>query len=209
MTQWEQIKKEYRDIPGPADGPNQMLQTIADAKRKRNRNRAKYLTRYGTVAAAVLLIIVLLPGMLLFSGGYGAKNDAACVETEDVAENGAGFKKSAVADRDEIPVSGDSAPAPEVFLDAGEKSEAAPWLKYREEISKEIIKQMEDRMQNNGETYYIRSDECPEGFELLEEEQEYYVNGEGLWVFVFREGTIAPEEQGIVEFIIPAEVVSP
>lgn len=208
MTQWEQIKKEYRDIQVPANGPHQMLQTIADAKQKRNRNRVKYLTRYGAVAAA-LLIIVLLPGMLLFSGGYSAKNDAACMEAESKAENGAGFKQSAAEDMDMMPVSGNSAPAPEASFDMGEKSEAVPWLKYREEISKEIIKQMEDRMQNNGETYYIKGEAYPEGFELLSEEQEYYVNGEGLWVFVFREGTVAPEEQGIVEFVIPAEVVSP
>ena len=87
MTELEQLKKEYREIPVPADGPHQMLETIASAKRKRN--RFKNLAKYGSVAAAAVLVL-LLPGMLLFSGSFAAKEDSAYMEADKVAAESTG-----------------------------------------------------------------------------------------------------------------------
>lgn len=241
MTEWEQIKKEYREIPVPANGPHQLLQTIAEAKRKRN--RIKRLAKYGTVAAAALLVL-LLPGTLLFSGGFGANSENMFMEADCVAESvtqsateDGWFMKGTLNDRDTVPAS-NSTPAPESTANnmtnaGGSSMEREEEYKYsvvdmladanlevveekvslgledREIISKEILRQMEERMQMDGETYYCKSEEYPEGFELISEEQEYYINGEGLLVIVFEAGVVAPEQQGMVEFIIPAEVFRP
>lgn len=228
MTQWEQMKNEYREIPVPADGPQQVLQAMAEAKRKRN--RWKNLTRYGSVAAAALVVVLLIPGMFLFSGGFGASTeDCAYPESERATESASGaaewFSSQSVKNMapasDEVPNSSSSTAAPEygpqrdaVLQDAVAEESAsgkpeAIWTDRKEAISREIIRQMEERMQENGETYYIRSEEYPQGFELLSEDQDYYINEEGRLVFVFASGSIAPEEQGTVEFLIPAEVFSP
>ena len=44
---------------------------------------------------------------------------------------------------------------------------------------------------------------------IVDNSVEYYINEEELYVIVFEAGEIAPEEQGRLEFVIPAEVVSP
>ena len=254
MTQWEQIKNEYRELPVPEGGRQQMLQAMADAKQKRNRR--KRLTGYGTVVAAALLVVLLGPGMRLFSGGFASMNDSAVLEKDCAAESatadGAWFSQSKadtmapVTDSTaaEVPATGylpTNAPeeafeeatgnsstmqpgTPEYGLDgnAGNTSDAvnfgeelkaeAPQRFSAEEvetISGEIRRQMEQRMQETGGTYYIKGEEYPDGFEKIAEDQAYYVNADGLLVIVFPAGEVAPKEQGSVEFIIPAEVAAP
>lgn len=263
MTEWEQIKKEYREIPIPADGPRQMLESIADAKRKRD--RWKHVVKYGSIVAAAMLVVLILPGILLFSGGFGGSNDMAAPESavkneESTGSNGWFAKDSAenATDNDNM------APPPEAMYDdktnsggssmstnqevmteAGSpdygmnKSDSAldecttaiptpaagqadtpqkaesvqatqeAMLGNEEAISAEILRQMEERMQKNDEAYYIRSEEYPNGFEIISKEQEYYVNEDGLFVIVFEAGMVAPEAMGVIEFIIPAEVAAP
>lgn len=244
MTEWEQIKKEYREIPVPANGPHQVLTVMAEAKKKRN--RFKRLTQYGTVAAAALLVVLLLPGMLLFSGGFGASEDNAAMEADCAVEStgsaGGWVTTESANDMGMVPATNSVATlAPEQGYDGMANKDTAVTedasnysmsdktavaenstenklqkleerfftAEEQEAISKEILKQMEERMRENGETYYIKSEEYPEGFEQIAKEQEYYVNADGLLVVVFRAGVVAPKEQGAVEFIIPAEVVSP
>lgn len=202
MTEWEQIKNEYKDVPVPAEGLNQVLQAMAEAKRNRRRCRVKNIARYGTVAAAVLLVVLVVPGMLLFSGGFGGvANDAASTMMDTTAATEECLPDSAVAETEREDGLMEKS--------ASFNTAAGGMVKEQEAISKEILRQMEERMQKNGETYYIRSEEYPEGFALISEEQEFYINEEGLLVFVFRAGTVAPKEQGDVEFIIPAEVAVP
>ena len=78
-----------------------------------------------------------------------------------------------------------------------------------EAISREIISQMEMRMREMGETYYIRSEENSAGFEQIAENQPFYINGDGQLVIVFEAGMVAPIEQGAIEFVIPASVAAP
>ncbi len=240
MTEWEQIKKEYKEIPVPADGTHRMLQAIAEAKRKRN--RFKNPARYGTVAAAVVLMM-LLPGMVLFSGGIGNQSKDMSMEadctTESAAESGwfkqentnvmvvTPFLNGMKATQDAMDgVTGagcdDAAKAEEPkysYADEEEISNGAladqEWNNskvnleaYADAISEEILRQMKERMQNEGKAYYIKSEECPEGFFAIEADQEFYINEEGLLVIVFHAGIVAPIDQGTTEFIIPAEVYS-
>lgn len=238
MTEWEQIKKEYQEIPVPADGPHQLLQTIADAKRKRN--QWKRITKYGSIVAAAILVIVVLPGMLFFSQGFGGSKDMAATESAVSREESTGsadgwFNKDSAANtvgnKNMSPVLGTAAPEAslDIMADSSdsditnesadteygvnvgasvEKSEG--WsLLDREAISKEILRQMEKCIQEKNETYYIKSEVYPEGFELLAEGQPYYINTDGLYVIVFEAGEVAPKEQGMIEFVIPAEVALP
>ncbi len=193
MTEWEQLKKEYREIPVPADGPQQVMKTMAKAKQERN--RVKDVIRYGAAAAAVLLVVLLVPGMLLLSGGAKEMNDGAVEMEADCAAKSTALQESVLDSEDT-----------EMELVRGY---GASWTENLEIISKEILKQMESRMQEGNEIYYMKSEACPEGFEQISVEQEYYINTDGLLVFVFEAGKVAPMEQGTVEFIIPAEVFLP
>ncbi len=230
MTQWEQIKKEYKDTPIPANGPQQVLESMAKAKQKRN--RYKSLIRYGTVAAAVLLVILIVPRLFLFSGGAAkesadgfymqdadVKNSASVGESESKENGGAANKaetplKAPACDSASGPDVAESIvdeSAPEDDRSSGElaKDGVALWAEKQDEISKEIINQMQLRMQEQNEIYYIKSEQHPDGFERLNHDQSYYISKEGLLVIVFAAGEVAPAEQGRAEFIIPAEVFLP
>ncbi|MBP3569399.1 MAG: DUF3298 domain-containing protein [Lachnospiraceae bacterium] len=265
MTEWEQIKKEYREIPVPTNGPHQMLRTIADAKRKRD--RWKRITKYGSMVAAAMLVVLILPGIWLFSGGFGGSEDMAALESavsnEESAESNGWFKmdsaKTEDATENKIKVPAMSADnnrvesaeensdsyAPKVENDAanaaygtnagsdnaentadflptpsveqGNLKQSTGNLRQEEElssfpvdaISKEILRQMEERMLETEETYYIKSATYPNGFESITAEQTYYINGDGLYVIQFEAGEVAPKEQGVIEFVIPAEVAAP
>jgi len=269
MTEWEQIKKEYKKIPVPADGPHQMLEVIAAAKHKRD--RWKHIAKYGSIVAAAMLMIVILPGIFLFSGGFGGSSDMAAPEsavsrkestgsnewfTKDSAEsvmensnmalkpdteynktnagassgNGTTDSSTEMVDADSVDYgvndkffgaeSGtDSMLTPAAGQESPEQSTDSTELNREEKIeefslpldavSAEILRQMEERMKETEETYYIKSETCPNGFVRITGEQEYYINEEGLYVIVFEAGKVAPKEQGKVEFVIPAKIVQP
>ena len=231
MTQWEQIKKEYSEIPIPVDGEQQVLYAIAKAKSKRdsNRHRWKQVVKYATVAAASLLVIFVMPMMLLFSGGLGAaKNEASmapdCATDTTISEDFC--TENAIANNSDRGAAEDtemkqfadamapvySAGAPEMeetVEEAGADDMPGEFAWDEDVVSEEILRQMEERMQQYGETYYIKSEQYPNGFERIDEQTEYYINDEGLLVIVFAAGTVAPKEQGDVEFVIPAEVMIP
>lgn len=57
MEEWEQVKNEYKSVEIPKDGSHQVLEAMARAKR--DRIRLRHLSRYATVAAAMLLILIL------------------------------------------------------------------------------------------------------------------------------------------------------
>ncbi len=223
MTEWEQIKKEYREIPIPTDGPHQMLEVMASAKRKRD--QWKRVVKCGSGVAAALLVVILLPGIVFFNSGFGESKDMAAPETLfDSAEStgssdGWFFATEAGTAEENKAEAPQSTASSEVDCDGAMNNvgSSAPVLENSaedfslciENISAEILRQMETRMQENGETYYIKSELYPEGFEKISEEQNYYVNEDELYVIVFEAGTVAPEAMGVIEFIIPAEVAVP
>ena len=241
MTELEQLKNEYKNIPVPSDGPERMLTAMADARRRRN--RWKRFTQYGAIAAAALLAIVLLPRMLLFSGGFGQSKESASMSADCMVENtgsNSWFSKGSADEMDMEPAAGNLAPeafygsvtsaggssiiteAPEYSCDTDTAATEESVLReenftaeavWKEEtlkaISEEILRQMEERMTEYGDTYYTKSENYPQGFEKIIKEQKFYVNSDGLLVVVFEAGTVAPEEQGSIEFVIPAEIALP
>lgn len=205
MTQWEQIKKEYSEINVPEQAAQRVMLGISEAKQRKKRIRS--LSGYGSVAAALLLVL-LLPGMMLRGG---MKNDSASMEADCAPQ------QSAESMRVESPFANGSAAKP-ASSGAGDikadKEEAKAdlndtmpvWFSHKAEISREIVRQMEERMQTTGETYYIKSEEYPNGFEQLENKQAYYITSEGILVITFEAGQVAPEHLGQVEFCIPEDI---
>lgn len=75
-------------------------------------------------------------------------------------------------------------------------------------ISEDIKKQMKERMEVDENVYYWLEDEIEElNFSAITEETAFYLNGNREVVISFNEGEVAPMYMGMVEFIIPNEVV--
>ena len=225
MNEWEELKKEYREIRIPKQGPGQVLEAMTRAKRQRRWESWRQVSRY----VAAVFLVVLLPGALFLSRGFATGGDdcSASVEAdgwfgseESVKENGSGgfWMNKSDAEAPESVANGMADKKAEDFVadkapsswggtspDAGN---TLPW-EYKEAINEEILRQMVEKNQGSDDCYYIKSEKYPEGFESITEHQEYYWNGDGLLVIVFEAGTVAPVSMGTVEFIIPATVLSP
>ena len=79
---------------------------------------------------------------------------------------------------------------------------------YIEEISAEVLSQMEFGVQYMGANYFIpggiwSDDEC---FKEISPDQEFYLNSDGKLVIVFDEYTVAPGTEGSPEFVMPDEI---
>lgn len=79
---------------------------------------------------------------------------------------------------------------------------------YIGEISAEILRKMEYRVENEGANYFIpggiwRDDEC---FKEISPDQEFYLTSDGLLVIVFDEYTVAPGTEGSPEFFMPYDI---
>ncbi|MBD5384221.1 MAG: DUF3298 domain-containing protein, partial [Ruminococcaceae bacterium] len=79
---------------------------------------------------------------------------------------------------------------------------------YIGEISAEVLRQMEYRVQYEEADYFIpggiwSDDEC---FKEISPDQEFYINSDGLLVIVFEEYTVAPGKEGSPEFVMPYEI---
>lgn len=79
---------------------------------------------------------------------------------------------------------------------------------YVTTISENIKAQMRERMEKDEMlTYFIYSEETPYGFEKITEEDNFYLNEENEIVLVFDEYEVAPGYMGVVEFVIPKDVM--
>lgn len=79
---------------------------------------------------------------------------------------------------------------------------------YIGEISAEILRKMEYRVENEGANYFIpggiwSDDEC---FKEISPDQEFYLTSDGLLVIVFDEYTVAPGSEGSPEFFMPYDI---
>ncbi len=83
---------------------------------------------------------------------------------------------------------------------------------YVEVISENIKEQMIE--QNKADEYKmywvdgIEQDGLVEGFEKISDEQNFYISPEGKLVISFDKYEVAPGYMGVVEFVIPTEVIS-
>lgn len=79
---------------------------------------------------------------------------------------------------------------------------------YIAEISAEVLRQMEFRVEYQGASYFIpggiwSDDEC---FKEISPEQEFFIDANGQLVIVFDEYTVAAGSEGAPEFIMPPEL---
>lgn len=79
---------------------------------------------------------------------------------------------------------------------------------YRDLISENIKTQMKQKMQKEeGVMYFIKGEDEPSGFDRIKPDQNFYINKEGKLVISFDEYEVAPGSMGLVEFVIPTEVI--
>lgn len=79
---------------------------------------------------------------------------------------------------------------------------------YIEAISANIKEQMKQQMvEDDSKTYWVESSE-PDGFKSISKDQEFYINAEHQLVISFDEFEVAPGYMGVVEFVIPTDVVA-
>lgn len=84
--------------------------------------------------------------------------------------------------------------------------------KYIDIISENIIKQMIEQYKADNNKYYwvagIENEMTTELFEKISKEQSFYINTEDKLVISFDKYEVAPGCMGVVEFIIPTEILS-
>jgi len=75
-------------------------------------------------------------------------------------------------------------------------------------ISENIKTQMEEQMAADENVYYWLHDEMEEfNFKQIAKDQTFYLNEKDEVVISFNEGEVAPMYMGVVEFVIPQEVI--
>ncbi|TKC18030.1 RsiV family protein [Robertmurraya kyonggiensis] len=78
---------------------------------------------------------------------------------------------------------------------------------YIEVISESIKKQMKQQMEeDSSKIYWIESSDM-DPFTSISKDQDFYINAEHQLVISFDEFEVAPGYMGVVEFVIPTEVV--
>ncbi|WP_313800584.1 DUF3298 domain-containing protein [Cytobacillus sp.] len=85
---------------------------------------------------------------------------------------------------------------------------------YVNTVSENIKKQMREQMNADENNIYwvsnagLEDEELTELFETISKEQNFYINNEGKLVISFDKYEVAPGYMGVVEFVIPTEVIS-
>lgn len=83
---------------------------------------------------------------------------------------------------------------------------------YVDIISEDIKKQMVEQYEVDNSKFYwvegIEQEVNMELFEKISKEQSFYINEEGKLVISFNKYEVAPGYMGIVEFVIPTEILS-
>lgn len=86
--------------------------------------------------------------------------------------------------------------------------------RYVNTVSENIKKQMREQMKADENKIYwvskagLEDEELTELFETISKEQNFYINNEGKLVISFDKYEVAPGYMGVVEFVIPTEVIS-
>ncbi len=79
---------------------------------------------------------------------------------------------------------------------------------YIDVISDNIKTQMRQRMKTEeGVMFFIEGDDSGSGFDKIKPEQNFYINEDGNLVIAFDEYEVAPGVMGLVEFVIPTDVI--
>ncbi|MEQ2528091.1 DUF3298 domain-containing protein [Bacillaceae bacterium CLA-AA-H227] len=79
---------------------------------------------------------------------------------------------------------------------------------YIEVISANIKEQMRQQMEvDTSKTYWLEPSEL-DGFKSISKDQEFYINADNQLIISFDEFEVAPGYMGVVEFVIPTDVVA-
>lgn len=78
---------------------------------------------------------------------------------------------------------------------------------YTQLISDNIISQMKEQISSDPDKYYWIEPNEEESFKAITKDQQFYINEEGKLVIVFNKYQVAPGAMGVVEFVIPTEVI--
>lgn len=73
-------------------------------------------------------------------------------------------------------------------------------------ITENIKEQMRQQMKQDADKTYWLDDEL--GFETIAKDQSFYINNEGKLVISFDKYEVAPGYMGVVEFVIPTDVIA-
>lgn len=103
------------------------------------------------------------------------------------------------------------------FYNINKKNETAMTLKsmYKDKdyisiISKNIKSQMKEQMEKDPDKYYWVDSDMPEmDFKAINKDQGFYINQNNELVICFDKYEVAPGYMGLVEFVIPQEILKP
>ncbi len=103
------------------------------------------------------------------------------------------------------------------FYNINKKNETAMTLKsmYKDKdyisiISENIKSQMKEQMEKDPDKYYWVDSDMPEmDFKAINEDQGFYINQNNELVICFDKYEVAPGYMGLVEFVIPQEILKP
>lgn len=140
-------------------------------------------------------------GYLSVNSGYMVKTDTDDIlsigryTVRTIASSSAEFKYDTISKKDNILIT-----LPSLFKDD----------RYIEIISKNIKEQMiENNEKDENKTYWIKDiDDNVEAFETITPDQSFYITDNGKLTISFDKYEIAPGSMGVVEFIIPTDILS-
>jgi len=78
---------------------------------------------------------------------------------------------------------------------------------YIDLISENIKLQMKEQMKADEDKFYFLEDDMTDSFTSIKEDQNFYINSDGRLIISFNEYEVAPGYMGIVEFVIPTNLL--
>lgn len=78
---------------------------------------------------------------------------------------------------------------------------------YIDSISTHILKEMEQQINAETGSYFIKNQNDPDGFEKIDKYQNFYINQQRQLVICFNEYEVAPGYMGTIEFPIPTPLI--
>ena len=78
---------------------------------------------------------------------------------------------------------------------------------YIDTLSTYILNEMEQQINAETGSYFIKNQNDPDGFEKIDKQQNFYINQQHQLVICFNEYEVAPGYMGTIEFPIPTSLI--
>ncbi|PKG21891.1 RsiV family protein [Niallia nealsonii] len=82
------------------------------------------------------------------------------------------------------------------------------YLVENKTLYKKFAKEMTNRMKDEQSSYFLKNNEEPNGFDKISKSQNFYINKKHQLVISFGEYEVTPGYMGVVELVIPTEVIN-